>query len=634
MENYVRQGQHFLKKWADRVRQNVWLWAAGWLLAGMILSAASLGNRMVPLCLAVLCAGVPGWMPLAFGLGSWIGYRIFWGTDCFQAMLWLAGGLPVCALVAQTKLGRTMPLLQPALGALIVAAGGIAMQLWHGDTTPIWLYFLQIGLAFGVTWLCIWYRDRRDPVAEWVLAGLAILALAQIAPFPYLGLGFLGAAMLVPVMPFPAVALAGLALDLAQITPVPMTAVLCLSYLLRLLPGVRRGWVATAPVAVYGVVMALCGYVDRMPMLPLALGGMLGVLLPGRNAGKVHRRGETGFAQVRLELASEVIAQSERLLLEIREPQIQEELLIQKAAEQACHSCSCREHCQERRNVGQLPVELLRQSQVSAEEMPAGCKKKSRLLQQLQHSRERYRTILADRSSRQEYRDAVLQQYRFLAEYLQDLADRLPQRGHGNKPKFQPEIALRASGRERENGDKCLWFAGTECRYYVLICDGMGTGQAAAREAGVVSDMLRRLLMAGYPAPYALRSINSLCTLRGDAGAVTVDLAEFCLDNGKVTVYKWGAVPSWLLLNGSVERIGTMTPPPGFSVAEGRETVHRLTMRKGEVLVMVSDGVEAPAALRDFVDGGSDVSGMAARILECGKLEDDATVAVIRLNSL
>jgi len=35
---------------------------------------------------------------------------------------------------------------------------------------------------------------------------------------------------------FPAAALAGLALDVALVTPVPMTAVLCLLYILRLAP--------------------------------------------------------------------------------------------------------------------------------------------------------------------------------------------------------------------------------------------------------------------------------------------------------------------------------------------------------------------------------------------------------------
>ena len=635
LESYVQQGQHVLQKYVRRARQNPWIKGGLWMVAGFLLSAASLANRMQPLPLAVLCAGLPGWLPLWFAGGSALGYRIFWGEHCGQAIFWLAMALPVCMLVAQGKLGRAMPMLQPALASLIVAFGGVLFQLWYGDNTPILLYLLRIGLAMGLTWLCIWHRDRRDPVAEWVLLGFGVLALAQIAPVAWLDLGILAATVLVAVTPFPAVAMAGLALDLSGITPVSMTAVLCLSYLLRLIPGVRRSWLAVSPAAVYGVVMALSGYLDWSPMVPLLLGGIGGTLLPRRNAGMVHRRGETGFAQVRLELAAEVIAQSERLLLEAEEAPVDEALLIQKAAERACGGCPCRKTCRELEAARTLPVQLLHRPLQTVDDLPIACKKRSRLLPELRHSQERYRTILADRSNRQECRGAVLQQYRFLSEYLQDLADRLPHRGSPAKAKFQPEVAVCTSAREKTNGDKCLWFAGTDCRYYLLICDGMGTGEAAAREAGVVADMLRRLLLAGYPAPYALRSINSLCALRGDGAAVTMDLAEFCLDTGKATVYKWGAVPSWLLLPNRAERIGAVVPPPGFSVAEGRETVDRLTLRRGEALVLVSDGVNAQRGIPGLQGNYQESAGtLASRLLEYRAGEDDATVAVVRLRAL
>ncbi len=632
LQSYMQRFQRALRRVLAQPGMKPALQTAAWLLAGFCLSAASLANVLLPLCLGLLCAGIPGWMSLVFALGSSVGYCFFWGSHALMPLLWLAAGLPVCVLVAQTKLGRSMPMLQPALAALIVAFSGVVLQQWKGDDTPILLYLLRIVLAFGCTWLVILARDRRDPATEWVIAGFCVLALAQIAPLPFLGLGFLAGALMVPVAPFPAVALAGLALDLAQITPVSMTAVLCLSYLLRLLPGIRRGWVAAAPAAVYVTVMALCGQWDLLPLLPMVLGGAAGVLLPQRNAGAVHRRGETGFAQVRLEMASEVIKQSERLLLETEDHGIDEEVLIQKAAERACGGCPCRKTCKELESARQLPTELLHRTLSGVDDLPISCKKRSRLLPELRHSQERFRTIQAERDTRREYRGAVLQQYRFLSEYLQELADRLPQRGSGPKPRFRPEVAVCASGREKTNGDKCLWFAGTECRYYLLICDGMGTGEGAAREAGIAADMLRRLLMAGFPAPYALRSINSLCTLRGEAGAVTVDLAEFCLDSGKTTVYKWGAVPSWLVFPARAERIGAVIAPPGFSVTGDRETVDRLTLRRGEALVLLSDGVDGEQSIRHLSEHYKDPAGaLASQILELGKTEDDATVAVVRL---
>jgi stage II sporulation protein E len=268
------------------------------------------------------------------------------------------------------------------------------------------------------------------------------------------------------------------------------------------------------------------------------------------------------------------------------------------------------------------------------DDLPVDCKKRNRLLQELRRSQDQLRILTADRQRQREYRSAVTQQYHFLSEYLQELADQLPQRGAGKQPRFHPEVAVCSSGKEMANGDRCMWFAGTQSRYYLLLCDGMGTGADAAQEAKNAGGMLRRLLMAGYPAGYALRSVNSLCALRGQAGAVTVDLAEFRLDSGKVSVYKWGAAPSWLLLPTGAEQIGSGGTPPGLSVTENRETVDNLTMRHGEMLILLSDGIHAAQALQSAEALLHEAPGaVAARLLEQGGEAgmDDATAAVIRL---
>lgn len=632
LESYVRRGRRMAKRLLDKQQVRRPLQWAGWFLAGLCLTAASLGNAMQPVALAFLCAGIAGWLGLPFALGGSLGYWLFWGNAGWQGIVWMAAGIPVCALLYQGKYARSMPLLQPALAGLIVAVSGVIFQAWQGDTTSILLYILRLVLAFGATWLFMQARLRRDPAAGWGAAALWVLALAQIAPLRFMGLGFIAGAAMVAVMPFPAVGLAGLALDLAQVTPVPMTAVLCLSYMLRLLPGVRKGAVALAPAFLYAVVMGLCGRVDLLPVPALLAGGLVGVMWPRQNRQIRHHRGETGFAQVRLELAAEVMNQSERLLLEVGENPIDTQVLLQKAVERACGECPCRKNCKEREQAEKLSEQILQKPLTGVDDLPVPCKKRTRLLGELRRCQERYRGLKADRERQAEYRGAVIQQYRFLSEYLQDLADRLPQRGNTQQVRYQPEVAVCSSGKEKSNGDRCLWFAGTECRYYLLLCDGMGTGEEAAREAGIHGDILRKLLMAGYPAPYALRSLNSLCTLRDSGAAVTVDLAEFCLDSGKVTLYKWGAAPSWLLLPTGVERIGTATVPPGFSVTQGRETVERITMRRGETLVMVSDGIEGQTVAQcEALHYMEPCGALAGKILEAAASEDDATVAVIRL---
>ncbi len=636
LETYVRRYRRLFRRLLSQEKVQLGIKIGGVAMLGLCLSAASLGHLQQPVAMAVLCAGLPGWLPIPFVLGAVLGGGIFWGGGESQGLVWLAAALPVCVLSSREKLIRRIPLLQPALAAAIVAACGVAFQIWQREQIPILAYFLRVGMAFGVTFLSMQVRRRRDTAADWVALGVLMLGLAQVAPLPFLGFGFLAAGTLCCRLPIPAVAFSGLALDLAQVTQVPMTAVLCLASLLRMLPKLPRGWQYIAPASIYLAVMSLCGVWDLMPLPALLLGSLFGSLLPGQQP-HVYRRGETGFAQVRLEMTAAVMTHAEQLLLEVEETPIDESALITKAVDRACGACPNRKDCKERACASALPSALLQQPLIHADDVPVECKKRNRLMMELRRSQDQYRTLQAERDRHREYRGAVIQQYRFLAEFLEDLADQLPQRGQEVKPLFQPEVAVCSSGKELANGDRCLWFAGPQCQYYLLLCDGMGTGVGAAAEARAAGDMLRRLLVAGYPAAYALRSINSLCTLRGCAGAVTMDLAQVQLDTGKVMLYKWGAAPSWLLSSNGAEQIGKSGPPPGISVEEHTETVDRFSLRHGQMLVLLSDGVD-DRIIAQQIDLMTDEppGSLAAKLLEAGRTggTDDTTAAVLRLTPI
>ena len=118
---------------------------------------------------------------------------------------------------------------------------------------------------------------------------------------------------------------------------------------------------------------------------------------------------------------------------------------------------------------------------------------------------------------------------------------------------------------------------------------------------------------------------------------MTVDLAEVRLTSGKVDLYKWGAAPSYLISGVEAERIGTATPPPGLSVTDYRETRDRLSLRRGQYLVMVSDGVGEGEALRCCMNGVGRTPGeIAAALLSAGRTvgQDDATVVAVRLENM
>ena len=307
---------------------------------------------------------------------------------------------------------------------------------------------------------------------------------------------------------------------------------------------------------------------------------------------------------------------------------IDREALLQRLRSRVCGSCSVRGSCLEQQR---LTVTVLEDNQEFT------CRKAGRLRIELARSREQLRLLKADRRRREEYREAMVRQYRFLEEYLQHLADALPRRGERVRCRYAVSVSVRTRGRTYANGDRWAAFPGSRGRYFVLLCDGMGTGLGAQEESKSALQLLRQLLSADFSPVQALRSINSLLTLGGRAGAVTVDLAELRLDTGLVLLYKWGAAPSWRVKEGRAEKIGTATLPPGVSVKESREWSARLSLKRGELLILVSDGVDGEEVLRRIsVTPERPPGEIAAELTEKGRgnTEDDATAMVIRLRPL
>lgn len=633
-QSYVRQGRHTLRRWILDPRIHITVRMGAYFLAGLFLSAASLGHLPQPLSLGLVCA-CTGWPAVLAAVGGALGYWIFWQSAGYQGFLWLGAGLIVVLLVSGRKTIGSTALLFPALAGFIVSAAGVVAQLWLQDTTPVPLYLLRVAMGSLSAWVFAQVIRSRNPILEWIAWGLAVLALAQIMPIPYLGLGYIAAGGLAVAGAFPGAALAGVALDLAAITPVPMTAVLCGSYLVRFLPKYPRWLGSMAPAIALFLVMSISGRYDITPLAGLMLGGIAGTFLPAPTK-VANRRGETGVAQVRLEMAAGVLAQTEQLLLESPQPPVDEDALVAKAAERACSNCPCRNACKDTKRIAQLPAPLLHKPLLTTQELPIVCRKSGRFLAELHRSQEQLRSIQADRERQREYRAAVIQQFQFLAIYLQDLSDQLSRRLETGKTGFCPYIRFYGNRPREDNGDRCLMFPGTQCRYYVLLCDGMGTGMGAVQEGRTAADILRRLLIAGYPAPHALRSLNSLCALRDRAGAVTVDLLELELDSGRASLYKWGAAPSYLLSKLGTEKLGYATPPPGLSVTDSREVVENISLRRGELLVMVSDGLGQEEVLRICRSMGDTAPGELAAALLAGSrlgVEDDATIALVRLDS-
>lgn len=601
-------------------------------LAGFLMSAAALNRDLQPIAMGLCCAVGSRWQGIAIALGASAGYVSFWGTAGVQGLAWMIGGLLVGSFVSDQGIAQRQKLLIPALAALITAGCGVLFQRRFQDQTTIGAYLLRVASASVSA--AVFQRWRMCPgtAGDWLAQGLVVLALAQVAPMPFLDLGYIAAGFLGASGGFPAAALAGVALDLARITPVPMTAAMSLGFLLRLLPAGGRWFAAICPALGYVPMALLTGRPELLPLPGLLLGGVVSGLLPGLSrALPPHRRGETAAAQVRLEQLALVFGAMEESLL-IRDPPLESGALVQRAVEDACGGCPERRGCKARALAGDLPPKILEQPELGQGDLPPGCRKSARLMRELHRGQEQLRRMKAQRRLLEDHRTALREQLGYAGLYLQGLSDELSRSGRYRPARFRVEVGISARSRQAVNGDVCCWFSGTENQYFVLLCDGMGTGADARRESLEASAFLKRLLTLGLPAEYALRTLNSMAVLREKGACATVDLLRIQLDTGRAELYKWGAAPSYLLHRGQMRKIGTAGPPPGLSQRQ-RETVDRLSLSGGEALILLSDGageeiLPPPQGLSEMTPLGE----MAAGILK-GQTggEDDATAVVVRL---
>lgn len=626
VETYLRRRQRQLRQWMRLSETAPFLRAICCGLGGFFLSAANLGASPQPFAMGLCCAA-PGWQAVAAALGSIAGYLMFWGGAGVQGILWAGAGCIMALLIRKAELQREMPLLIPSLAAFWVSVTGLCFQLLCLDESPFWVYVLRVAIAGGSVMLFDRLFLQRDAVSRWSCGSIFVLALSRISPFPWLNLGSAACGFFASGVPLSGAALAGLGMDLAQVTAVPMTAAVCLSVFLRLvLPkSVLLHWLC--PGMVYLSIALLFGSWEFFPIPGLLLGSGLGLAL-GTAATPSPRQGRTGHAQVQLELTAGVLAQTQQLLLEAPATPIDEAALLEKAIQRSCSNCVLRLECREREN---LSVYHLHHP------LDFACRKPGRILGELRRGREQMLSLRREKERNQEYHWALAQQYQFLSEYIQSVADSLSRQEKPPAPRYRIQVSARSRGKQRISGDSCIAFPGSNCHYYVILCDGMGTGMGAAQEGRGAAALLKTMLTAGMSPEQALHSINGILALRGQAGMVTMDLAEVSLATGKLLLYKWGAAPSWLLREQQIEPIGYATAPPGISVKCSAQTVQRLTLAHGEKLILLSDGADIQESiLRGKIHWGMEPGMLAQTILKCSRTrgEDDATAAVMCLTRI
>lgn len=201
--------------------------------------------------------------------------------------------------------------------------------------------------------------------------------------------------------------------------------------------------------------------------------------------------------------------------------------------------------------------------------------------------------------------------------------------------------ALRPREGEKICGDQVAVFE-VGSTLYLLLSDGMGSGESAHREASMTVRLLQQFLKAGIDAAPALKTLNAALALRGESGGgfTTIDLLAVHRGSGEAVLYKYGAAPSYLKKTGCITRIAGQSLPAGLQNAADLPECTHLTLPSGSFLVMVSDGiadVNDDEWLQDLLAGwnGRDCNALVSLILAESRsrkgLADDCAILVLQL---
>jgi stage II sporulation protein E len=196
---------------------------------------------------------------------------------------------------------------------------------------------------------------------------------------------------------------------------------------------------------------------------------------------------------------------------------------------------------------------------------------------------------------------------------------------------------------EPVSGDRGTYFKTDQGVLCVILADGMGSGEAAAKESINAVRTLEAFLRAGVNPAVAMKLLNSVLLLKNgeEWGYSTVDLMCVDLFTGETSFYKYGAAPSFVKSGKVIRRVRGESLAAGLCAGDGsRPDVVRMRLKPGNIALIASDGVVVGTNdtwLRELMlsSDGTDTKALAKEALRSAVrqfgCEDDMTVLALRV---
>ncbi len=609
-------------------------------LGGFLLCGARLGELPLPVAACLALAVPTGLGTAAAALGAVLGYILFSKGAACIGLLALVGLMLAASVVFQGSGLGTKAWFFPALCTGVCALLKGIELLTLGGSFWYWLFYCVSGGVFcGVFRRAVASDGRARLLAEATL----LWALGQL-PLP-VNLGLLCAiALCVSGGGLGEALMFGLALDLGG--GGVCTAALILPAFVCGAHG-RRDHRALLFLLLPNLVFLLLARATVGNALAIAAGAGLGLIFSELGIVRLQTspRSEAD-TEDSLRRAAEVMEILRRQLPDKPVPPCvgEAESVFNGAAERVCRCCEYFHRCWQHRAretydaLSAAARPMIQRGLARREDLPEEFRERCRHLdgfltalnQELEGMifRRRYRMQL------EESRQVLAEELECMAEFFRVAqAERLV--SNGKKAAWLPRVGVCTVGKNgsRISGDRGACFFGRNGDYFVILCDGMGTGLGAQRSGGETVALLENLLHSGLKPESALKMLNGVELLRGDDRYTTVDLLHLNLTRGEAGLYKWGSAPSYWRKGEEVKKIGTAAPPPGVGVGgEHAPERYELSLKEGELLILTSDGAGGEETERLIACyQGNSPQELAALLISAQPPEDDMSAVVVSL---
>ena len=203
--------------------------------------------------------------------------------------------------------------------------------------------------------------------------------------------------------------------------------------------------------------------------------------------------------------------------------------------------------------------------------------------------------------------------------------------------------SLKKSG-ETVSGDRGTYFKTEQGMLCILLSDGMGSGENAARESVAAVRVLERFLRTGVEPALAMRILNSVMLIKNEDswGFATVDLLCIDLFSGNAAFYKYGAAPSYVKTGRQIRRVRSESLAAGLTAgADSQPDVVKMRLHPGSLALIASDGVIAESNdqwIRSLLaqESDRDMKALARNMLQTALKQygssDDMTVLAVRVD--